>query len=89
MTWKRRGDRAATEILLEAATSAFRARAADSGRVEPSPAWWDLGPVERDELFARQMASRILEQSLDELGLSTTAHSVLRRVPWIGQLGKS
>jgi hypothetical protein len=89
MTRKPRGDRDATEVLLEAATSAFRARAADSGRVEPSPAWWDLGPVERDELFARQMASRILEQSLDALGLSTTARSVMRRLPWINQLGES
>ena len=88
MTRKPRGDRAATEALLEAATSAFRARAAGSGRVDPSPAWWDLGPVERDELCNRQMVSRILEQSLDPGGLSTTARNVLRRVMWIDQLGK-
>jgi len=87
MTSQSHRDRDATEVLLEAATSAFRERVAASGRIQPSPAWWDLAPAERGALFGRQLASRVLERAVDLRGLSTTARAVLDRLPWVGQLG--
>ena len=71
--------------LIESAASAFRAREAASGRVLPSPSWMDLSPADCDELFDRQLESRILERGLDLLGLSATARAVMSRVrldPW-------
>ena len=73
------------EILLEAATSAFRER--DSfGRIKPSPAWADLDPAQRQELCERQLTARLFEQSIDPEGLSSTARSVLSRIGSLGQL---
>ena len=67
------------EILIEEAVSAYRERTA-SGRILPSPAWWDLPAAEREELFQTQLQSRILERSTSADGRSTTVRSVLRRI---------
>ncbi|MHC4320381.1 MAG: hypothetical protein ACYS1B_17805, partial [Planctomycetota bacterium] len=63
------------EVLLEAATTAYRER--DShGRLKPSPAWADLAPAQRRELLDRQLFARLIEQALDPEGLSSTARAV-------------
>jgi hypothetical protein len=67
------------EILLEAATGAFR-EFDTYGRVGPSPDWADLTPAQREELFHRQLASRVLEKAIDPQRLSSTARSVLDRI---------
>ena len=67
------------EILIEQAVSAYRERDA-SGRILPSPAWWDLPPDSRQELFNRQLESRIIERALTPDGMSTTVRSVLERL---------
>jgi hypothetical protein len=67
------------DILLEEAISAYRERTT-SGRILPSPAWWDLPAESREELFRRQLQSRILESALDPEGRSTTVKSVLNRL---------
>ncbi|MBP7148714.1 MAG: hypothetical protein KBD01_14365 [Acidobacteria bacterium] len=73
------------ELLLEAATSAFRER--DSfGRVLASPAWADLASADREELFDRQAAARQVEAAIDPDGLSATARAVLARVQHLGQI---
>jgi hypothetical protein len=73
------------DLLIETATSAFRARDPE-GRILPSPAWMDLAPEDRDELFERQLASRRAERVLDTSGLSTTARAVLSRIGRLEQL---
>ena len=74
-----------TELLLEAATAAFRER--DTiGRIKPSPAWWDLSAAQRTALFDRQTASRVVERALDPAGLSTTVRTVLGRLRRVAQL---
>ena len=67
------------DILIEQAASAFRERDA-GGRIQPSPAWWDLAPAGRDALFEVQLESRIIESALDPRGLSATVRSVLARI---------
>jgi hypothetical protein len=69
------------EILLEEAVSAYRERTA-SGRILPSPAWWDLTPESREELFRRQLQSRIIESALAPDGMSATVRSVLNRLKY-------
>ncbi len=66
------------EVQLEAATTAFRERDV-SVRIQPSPAWWDLSPEDREHLFERQMEVRLVEAALDPDGLSSTARAVLGR----------
>jgi hypothetical protein len=67
------------EILLEEAVSAYRERTA-SGRILPSPAWWDLPEESREKLFTRQLQSRIVERALSPDGMSATVRSVLNRL---------
>ena len=67
------------EIQLETATTAFRERDV-SGRIQPSPAWWDLSPEDRERLFRRQMEARLVEAAVDPEGLSSTARAVLGRI---------
>ena len=67
------------EILLEEAVSAYRERTV-SGRILPSPAWWDLPAESRIELFARQLQSRVLERALSPDRRSTTVQSILSRL---------
>ena len=65
--------------LIEEAVSAYRERNY-WGRILPSPAWLDLMVEDRDELFARQLESRLIERALNPAGLSTTVQSVLARL---------
>ncbi|MBP1596228.1 MAG: uncharacterized protein H6Q05_1605 [Acidobacteria bacterium] len=67
------------DILIEQAASAFRERNA-SGRIQPSPAWWDLAPADRDALFKVQLESRIIESALHPRGFSATIQAVLARI---------
>jgi hypothetical protein len=72
------------EILFEAATSSYRERDA-TGRIHPSPAWFDLGPDRRDLLFEAQLELRAAERLIDADGLSATAKAVLDRLPGVRQ----
>ena len=74
------------EILIEAATTAFRERD-PSGRILVSPAWADLPGDARDELFERQCEARTLERWASEDGLSSTARLVARRAGELRQMG--
>ncbi len=67
------------DILLEQAASAYRERDL-SGRILPSPAWWDLSPGGRDILFQNQLQSRLLESVIDPQGCSSTVHAVMSRL---------
>ncbi len=67
------------DILIEQAISAYRERSA-SGRILASPAWWDLAPEGREELFDSQLESRRIERALHPTGLSATARAVLDRL---------
>ncbi len=67
------------EILIERAVSAYRERTT-SGRILPSPAWWDLPPESRGELFRRQLQSRVVERAAAPDGRSTTVRSVIQRL---------
>jgi hypothetical protein len=73
------------ELLLEAATGAFRER--DTfGRLKPSPAWADLSPAQREALFDRQVAARLVERAIDPQGLTSTDRAVLDRIDFLEQL---
>lgn len=74
-----------SEILLEAATGAFR-ESDTYGRVKPSAAWADLAPEQREELFRRQLLARVIEKGIDRRRLSSTARSVLDRIAGLPQL---
>lgn len=67
------------DSLIEQAVSAYRDRD-PSGRITPSPAWWDLPQEAREALFVRQLESRIVESVLDPDGRSTTVRAVLQRL---------
>jgi hypothetical protein len=67
------------ELLIEEGVSACRERNS-WGRILPSPTWWDLTPGQREELFDRQIDSRIIERALDPKGRSTTVKAVLARL---------
>ena len=70
------------EILIEEAVSGYRERTT-SGRILPSPAWWDLPPEAREELYQRQLQSRILERAVAPDGMSSTVRAVLSRIKGI------
>ena len=75
-----------SEILIEAATTAYRER--DSyGRIQPSSAWADLTAEQRIELFENQIAARLVEQAADEQGLSSTCRVVLETAARLSQVG--
>lgn len=74
------------EILMEAAATAHRRRDA-TGRILPSPEWFDLSEADRDRLFALQEETRLIESALDPRGLNGTMREVLRRIAFIDQLG--
>ena len=69
----------ANDLLIEQACSAFRERDV-SGRILPSPAWCDLAPQAREELFEQQIESRLLERAVDPQGFSATVRAVLNRL---------
>ncbi len=70
---------AAHDILLEAAATPFRERD-PSGRILPSPAFMDLSPPAREELAARQAATREVDRALHPLGWSGTVQAVMDRI---------
>lgn len=70
-------DREREETLLEAAASAYRDRDRE-GRLVPPPAWWDMAPEQREELFRLQLATRQME--IAAIGTSTTARAVMQRI---------
>jgi len=65
------------DALIEAAASAYRERDLD-GRPMPPPAWWDMAPEQRVELFRLQLATRAMERAV--LGTSGTVQAVMRRL---------
>ena len=65
------------EIVIEAAISARRERDKE-GRVVPSPAWLDLGPEAREELYRLQLVTRLMEKALE--GVSGTVQAVMARI---------
>jgi hypothetical protein len=65
------------DALVEAAVTPHRERDAE-GRIVPPPAWWDLSPEAREELFRRQMLSRMIERAADPRGRSGTVRAVLQ-----------
>lgn len=65
--------------LIEAVTSAHRARHAD-GRILAHEAWWDLDAADREAAAEAAAVARRLEAAVDPQGLSSTAHAVLRRI---------
>jgi hypothetical protein len=67
------------DLLIEEAVSAFRERNS-WGRILPSPAWMDLPPADREALFERQIASRIVERAIDPNGRGSTVRAVLARL---------
>ena len=66
------------EALIEQAASAWRPRGTDAVRAHP--AWADLDPPGRLEVYELTRALRRLEAALDADGLSTTARAVLARI---------
>lgn len=75
------------EALFEAATGAFRSRDA-LGRIQPSPAWADLTPAQRERLFDRQLIARLIESGLHPGGLSSTGRTVVERIRSLPQLDR-
>ena len=71
--------REAEELLVEAALGAHRERDVD-GLPLPAPAWADLTPEGREEVFRRQLQSRALESALDGRGWSSTVRAVMARL---------
>ncbi len=67
------------ELLIEAATSAHRARDAE-GRPLSDPAWLDLDDAGRCAAFDATLQARTFEAALDPGGLSTTGMAVLARI---------
>jgi len=67
------------DALVEAAVTAHRERDAE-GRIVAPPAWWDLSPEEREELFERQLMSRVIEKAANLAGWSGTVQAVMRRI---------
>lgn len=65
-------------ILIEAVTTAHRARSAD--QIEIHPAWLDLDAAGREQAFEVTRVVRRMEAALDRDGLSTTARAVLARL---------
>jgi len=67
------------DLLIEQAVTAFRERNT-WGRILASPAWHDLAPGAREELFQRQLESRRLERALSPDGRSSTVRAVMSRL---------
>ena len=66
------------EALVESATTAWRPAGTDA--VRPHPAWADLDPAGRLEVYEAARLQRRLEAALDAEGLSTTSRRVLARI---------
>ena len=69
------------EALIEATTTAHRARDPFTGRARAHEAWHDLDEEGRTRAFEETMRLRAMEAAIDPEGLSTTARAVLARLP--------
>ena len=67
------------DVLVEAAVTPYRERDLE-GRITPPPAWWDLSPEAREELYRIQILSREIEKATNPDGMSGTVRTVLRRI---------
>lgn len=65
--------------LIEQATAAHRAQNPD-GSLRVHPAWLDLPPEAREEVFEETLKLRQMEAALHPIGMSTTVRSVLERI---------
>ena len=65
--------------LIEISVTAHRERDAQ-GHLAPPAAWWDLPPEALDELYERQLLTRVLERLIDAEGQTATAKAVLERM---------
>ncbi len=74
--WGRDEERA-RDATIEAAISARRERDAE-GRIVPPPAWWDLAPDGREELYRLQLVTRVMEKAMS--GASGTVRAVMARI---------
>ena len=72
-------DRRERKMLIEEATTAWRPRTPD-GTILEHPAWADLDPDARQELFDETLVARRLECGMDADGHSTTVRAVLIRL---------
>jgi hypothetical protein len=68
------------DALIEATTTAHRARDPFTGRARAHEAWHDLDEAGRRAAFEETLRSRALEAAIDPEGLSTTARAVLSRI---------
>jgi hypothetical protein len=66
--------------LIEEATTAWRPQGGPATGLRPHPAWADLDPPGRIEVYGLTRELRRLEAALDPAGLSTTAKVVLARL---------
>jgi hypothetical protein len=67
------------EALLEAAATAYR-ESDREGRLVSPPAWWDLPPDAREELFELQVVQRRMESAASPDSATATARAVLARI---------
>jgi hypothetical protein len=68
------------ESLIEAVTSAHRARDPFTRMPRAHEAWHDLDAPGREVAYERALAQRTLESALDPEGLSSTGRAVLARI---------
>lgn len=64
------------DALIEASVGAYRERDRE-GRLMPPSEWWDLAEEDMEELFRRQVTSRVVERAMDLRGQSLTVKAVL------------
>ena len=67
------------KMLIEEATTAWRPRTPD-GTILDHPAWADLDPDSRRQVFDETVVARRLERGMDPVGRSTTVRAVLDRL---------
>lgn len=67
------------KMLIEEATTAWRPRTPD-GTILDHPAWADLDPDSRQQIFDETVVARRLERGLDAGGRSSTVWAVLARL---------
>jgi len=67
------------DALVEAAVTPHREHDAE-GRLVAPPAWWDLSPEAREELFRSQLLSRVMERAAGPSGWSSTVLAVIHRI---------
>ena len=66
-------------LLIEQACGSWRP-VDRSGEVLGHPAWFDLAPDDRAEVYRETVILRRMEAALDPMGLSTTGRAVLGKI---------